>query len=204
MKGLNICLLVSAMVAGLPAQLDTIPAKTNLTVRTVENIDATSPSDNRIYKAVVDHDVANSEGFVVIPCGTTAELILRDSTDNTIVVDLESLDVNGRRYTVATNTEAIAAKGPGKPNVGTNKRTAKYVGGGALIGTVIGAIAGGPTGAAIGAAVGAGAGALGQTTTRGEKVMLPPETQVTFRLDQPLVVGGADDGFTKDGRHYHR
>jgi hypothetical protein len=69
---------------------------------------------------------------------------------------------------------------------------------GVLVGSIIGTIAGGAPGAAIGAAAGAGAGAIVQKImTRGNKVTLPPETQVTFRLDQPLNVGTPDNGFTK-------
>jgi len=73
-----------------------------------------------------------------------------------------------------------------------------------LIGTIIGAIAGGGKGAAIGAATGAGAGAVGQTVTRGGNVRVPAETLLRFRLDRPMVIGAGDEGFTRNGRHYHR
>ena len=33
---------------------------------------------------------------------------------------------------------------------------------------------------------------------------LPSESLLTFRLNSPLVVGAADSGFMRDGRHYHR
>ena len=39
----------------------------------------------------------------------------------------------------------------GEQGIGKNKRTAEYVGGGAVLGTLLGAIAGGGKGAAIGA-----------------------------------------------------
>jgi outer membrane lipoprotein SlyB len=147
----------------------------------------------------------DTSGRVVIPRGSDAELILRDASKNEIVLDLESVNVNGRRYVVNSAPETISSDGTNhKEGVGANKRTAKYVGGGALVGSIIGAIAGGGKGAAIGAATGAGAGAIGQTVTRGGSVRLPSESLVTFRLDQPMVVGAADSGFTRDGRHYHR
>ena len=85
---------------------------------------------------------------------------MRDASDDEIVVDLESVVVNGRRYTVSTPSETVTAEGQGKEGVGANSRTGKYVGGGAIIGSIIGAIAGGGKGAAIGAATGAGAGAV--------------------------------------------
>jgi len=139
----------------------------------------------------------------LIPSGSHAELILRDSTSHEIVLDLESIEVRGRRYVVNAETENVEAR-DGKQGVGTNKRTGKYVGGGAILGSIIGAIAGGGKGAAIGAAAGAGAGAVGQTVTRGGNVRLPAESLITFRLDRALRVGGADDGYDRNGHHYHR
>ncbi len=70
-----------------------------------------------------------------------------------------------------------------------NKRSGKYMGGGAALGAIIGAIAGGGKGAAIGAASGAGAGAATQILTRGS-VKVPAETLLTFKLDAPLRLSG--------------
>ncbi|HVX66192.1 MAG TPA: hypothetical protein VHA11_06310, partial [Bryobacteraceae bacterium] len=53
-------------------------------------------------------------------------------------------------------------------------------------GTILGAIAGGGKGAAIGAVAGGAAGAGAQVLTRGKDVKVPAETQLTFRLDQPI------------------
>jgi len=86
-----------------------------------------------------------------------------------------------------------------RDNIGNNKRTGEYVGGGALLGTIVGAIAGGGKGAAIGAVAGAGA----QVVTHGRSVRVPAESLLTFRIEQPLDVGVADRGFNRDGRHYH-
>lgn len=51
---------------------------------------------------------------------------------------------------------------------------------------MIGAIAGGGKGAAIGAGSGAGLGTLGQVLTSGERVKVPAETRLSFRLREPL------------------
>lgn len=199
---------MAALAAGLSvslfAQIDRVAAGTEITVRTTDRIDARHPSDSRIYTAVVDRDVRDNSGRVVIPRGSNAELIMRDASDNEIIVDLESVEVDGRRYTVSSQSESISTSGDRKEGVGVNERTGKYVGGGALIGSIIGAIAGGGKGAAIGAATGAGAGAVGQTVTRGGKVALPSESLLTFRLDRGLRIGSADDGYTREGVHYHR
>ena len=90
-----------------------------------------------------------------------------------------------------------------RDSIGVNKRTGTYVGGGALLGAIIGGIAGGGKGAAIGAGAGAAAGAGTQVLTRGKNVKVPAESLLTFRLEQPLEMGVADYGTTRNGRHYH-
>jgi hypothetical protein len=198
------CTFVLGISLALYGQSDTVSAGTDIPVRINEAIDARSPSDSRIYTAVVDREVTDNSGRVIIRKGSDAELILRDLSQDTVVLDLESVTVDGRRYTVSTSPETITTEDSRKEGVGANKRTGKYVGGGAVIGSIIGAIAGDGKGAAIGAAAGAGAGATGQTVTRGGAIRVPAESVITFRLDRPLRVGQADDGYMRDGRHYHR
>jgi hypothetical protein len=189
----------------LYAQVDRVPAGSEIVVRTNETVDAKHPTDSRIYSGVVDRDVTDRSGRVVIPRGSDASLIMRDASDSEIVLDLDSVTVNGERYTVNTSSETVSGEGQRKEGVGINERTGKYVGGGALIGSIIGAIAGGGKGAAIGAATGAGAGAIGQTVTRGGRVQLPSESLITFRLNSPLAVGGSDSNYyMRDGHRYRR
>jgi hypothetical protein len=194
-------LLTSA--AAVLAQRDTLPAGTQITVRTSETISAKSRSEGRIYNGNVDRDVLDRQGNVVIPRGSAAELMVRNATSGNIVLDIESVDVNGRRYTVSTTDRDAGTRSQEKEGVGKNKRTGEYVGGGALLGTIIGAVAGGGKGAAIGALAGAGAGAAGQTITKGGIVRVPAESVLTFRLDRPLVIGGPDTGYYRNGHHYH-
>jgi outer membrane lipoprotein SlyB len=190
--------------ATLYAQSDTVRAGSEIAIRTSESIDAKSPSDSRIYRGVVERDVRSEDGRVLIPSGSDAELILRNSMRDEVVLDLESVEVHGQRYAVSTENESVQAGGSEKQGVGANRRTGKYVGGGAVIGSIIGAIAGGGKGAAIGAAAGAGAGAVGQTVTRGGNVRVPAESLITFRLDRDLRVGIRDEGYDRNGYHYHR
>ena len=189
------------LVAG--AQSNTVPSGTAITVRTNETIDAKSSNDGRIYRGVVDQDVVDNPGRVVVPRGSDAELIVRNTSDKNRTLDLDSITVNGRRYVVSASDQSVAGSGSEKEGVGKNKRTGKYVGGGALAGTIIGAIAGGGKGAAIGAIAGAGAGAAGQTITKGGSVHVPAESLITFRLDRPLTIGGRDTGYDRNGQHYH-
>jgi outer membrane lipoprotein SlyB len=69
-----------------------------------------------------------------------------------------------------------------------NNRTAKFVGGGAALGTILGALAGGGKGAAIGALAGGGAGAATQVFTRGRSLHITPETVLRFHLEGPIYL----------------
>ena len=183
------------------AQTRTIESGTSISIRTNESIDA-KKDDGRVYTGVVDQDVMDSRRRVAIPRGSNAELIVREVANDEYSLDLESVTVDGQRYAVGTDESQLGVTQ--KDSVGVNQRTAKYMGGGALLGAMIGAIAGGGQGAAIGAAAGAGAGAGVQVLTRGKKVQVPSESLVTFQLRQPLQVGIADAGTTRDGRDYHK
>ncbi len=77
-----------------------IPAGTTIHVRTNERIDA-KKSDGRIFSGVVNEDVINPEGVVAIPRGSEAELLVRSSGNRVLVLDLESVTVNGRHYDVS-------------------------------------------------------------------------------------------------------
>ncbi len=201
--------LLLGMAAGLPAQEynnDTLPVGTSISVRTNDSIDLHNSSDGRIFTGVIDQDVRDPNGNVAIPRGSNTELIVRNVNRNEMVLDLESISVNGRRYITSTSDDAVSGRG-GKDGLGKNSRTGKYVGGGAILGTILGAIAGGGRGAAIGAIAGGAAGAGTQVMTRGRDVRVPSESVITFRLDRPLTVGRGqyerDNGVTRGGRHYH-
>ena len=173
---------------------------TLITVRTNEYIDS-DRADGRVFTGAVDQDVVGTNGRLAIPRGAPVELIVRVARDNDLILDLDSVSVNGQRYALRTDTNRIEADR--RDGVGRNRRTGEYVGGGALLGSIIGAIAGGGKGAAIGAAAGAAAGAGGQVLTRGREVRIPRESLLTFRLEQPIEMGVADAGYDRDGRHYH-
>ena len=187
----------------------TIPAGVNIPVRTSEAIDAKS-ADGRVFTGVVDEDVKDADGRVAVPRGSTAELMVKKSSDNELSIDLDSLTINGERYAVDADANAVGTTGLGSTiqngagTIGANKDTAIYVGGGTLLGTIVGAIAGGGKGAAIGAAVGAAAGAGAQIYTHGKTVNVPVESLLTFRLGEDLALGVPDTGYTRNGSHYHR
>jgi hypothetical protein len=174
-----------AMALAAAAQVRTIPADTDITVRTNEKIDVAQADSGKTYDAVVNQDVIGENGRVVIPRGSTATLVVRDLSNNEKALDLESVTADGNRYMISAEGQQYNDQ---KAGVGKNKRTAKYVGGGALLGTIVGAIAGGGKGAAIGAIAGGAAGAGAQTITRGKEIHVPAESLLTFHLNQPVTL----------------
>jgi hypothetical protein len=167
-----------------------IPTGTQISVRTNEAIDSGKAKIGDTFSGEISSAVMDDAGNVAIPRRSPATLVIRRAgagkvKSNDLVLDVSSITVNGRSYDVETADYSQK----GKEGVGGNKRTAKYVGGGAALGAIIGAIAGGGKGAAIGAAAGSGAGAGTQIFTRGS-VKVPAESIVTFRLVSPIQLEG--------------
>jgi hypothetical protein len=200
--GLLVVFAVCALTMSVPLSAQsggTVSTGTTLAVRTNEEINVFR-ADGRVFSGAINEDVRDSRGQVAIPRGTYVEMVVRRVSDDEYALDLESVSVNGTRMAVQTDNALTAEREEG---VGANSRTGRYVGGGAAIGAIIGAITGGKDGAAIGAAAGAAGGAGAQILTRGKSVKVPPESLVTFRLQQPLVTGVVDRGFSRNGVHYH-
>ena len=189
-----VCSVVMCLSLSAAAQR-VIPSGTSIHVRTDGAIQATAANQGRTFPATVSENVSDSSGQVLIPRGSRATLLVaQGSSANEVALDLKSVNVNGRTYAV----ESSGASQTGKEGVGKNKRTAKYVGGGALAGTVIGALAGGGKGAAIGALAGGAAGAGAQTLTKGKNVNIPAETELTFKLAQDVTLRrGTRSGSTR-------
>lgn len=196
-------LLLGLQYTALSQEVDTLAPGTEITVRTDEPIEVSHWDRGRIYRGEVARDLYATDGDLAFSRGTPVELTVRQIGNDDFVVDLESIVSNGRRFIVDTTGQPYDTGH--RQGVGENRRTAKYLGGGAVIGSIIGAIAGGGKGAAIGAAAGAAAGAGAQMATRGREIHIPPESLLTFRLDRPLrYVEGPDNGYSRDGYHYHQ
>jgi hypothetical protein len=170
-----------------------IPAGTQLVLRTNAQINTDTAATGQRYPAQVASAIIGSQGNVIVPEGSPAELTVVSSQGGgtfgtpQLALAVRSLTVHGRTYPVVSEVSEREAQREG---LGGNRRTATYVGGGAVLGTLIGAIAGGGAGAAIGAATGAAGGAAAQVLTRGDRVRVPAETVLTFRLDEPIRLQG--------------
>lgn len=163
-----------------------IASGTQLVIRTMDEINVASIDQTRDYDGQISQEVIGSDGRVLIPRNSPVKLSVFSSGNNELELGVRSITINGQNYVVNTNTEKRAQR----EGLGKNKRTATMVGGGALLGTLIGAVAGGAKGAVVGAAVGAAAGAGTQVLTRGKEVRVPAESQLTFRLDDPIFLQG--------------
>ncbi|MFL6305411.1 MAG: hypothetical protein ACJ72H_17920 [Candidatus Sulfotelmatobacter sp.] len=168
-----------------------VPENTKLSVRADEAINSATAAEGQTYAADVTDDVLDANGDVVIPHGSNARIVIRSASKggrirgaSDLVLDLQSVSVEGQEYLVSTTD----LQQSGKQGLGANRRTAEYAGGAAAVGAIIGAIAGGGKGAAIGAGAGAGGGALTQVLTKGGAIKVPAETVLTFQLDKPVKI----------------
>lgn len=98
---------------------------TVIPVRTNESIDV-DKGDNRVYMGTVDQDVRGDNGRLVIPRGASIELMVRYTHDNDLVLDLDSVVVNGQRYALKSEPKRMEAQRDDS-----------------LIGNIVGAINGG-------------------------------------------------------------
>jgi hypothetical protein len=168
-----------------------VPTDTKISVRADETINSATAAEAQTYAADVTDDVLDANGDVVIPHGSNARIVIRSASKggrirgaSDLVLDLQSVSVEGQKYLVSTTD----LQQTGKQGLGANRRTAEYTGGAAAVGAIIGAIAGGGKGAAIGAGAGAGGGALTQVLTKGGTIKVPAETVLTFQLDKPVKI----------------
>lgn len=197
----KLLVLAPALLLGLSflpviAGAQTLASGTEITVRTNEPIDVRQWDRGRIYRGELAQDLRATDGDLAFTRGTPVELTIRQIGEHEMVLDLESIIANGRRFVVDTTGQTYNTK--------EHHGTAKYVGGGAVIGSIIGAIAGGAKGAVIGAAAGAATGAGAQAVTCGRELHVPVESLLTFRLEQPLhYTQDPDGGYMRDGHHYH-
>jgi hypothetical protein len=82
---------------------------TVIAVRTQDPIDV-DRTDNRVFSGTVDQDVRGDNGRIAIPRGAHAELIVRVERDNDLILDLESVAVNGQRYAVKTDPNRVQSE----------------------------------------------------------------------------------------------
>ena len=164
-----------------------VPAGTVLTVRLGQAVGSKISTAGQTFTATLATPVS-VDGKTAIPAGATASGTVVDAKPlgrfkggASLELRLTSITVNGSDQSISTSAVTRIEKGKGK-------RTAVLAGGGAGLGALIGGLAGGGKGAAIGALAGAGAGTGGAAFTGNKDVVLPAESALSFKLEQPLQV----------------
>jgi BON domain-containing protein len=176
-----------------PPRKVTVPSGTSMAIRLLDPIDSEKAQPGQTFRATLDAPLP-SDGDVAVPSGYDVKGHIVDvksagkfAGQSLLVLELDSISVGGRLYGI----EADPYRRQGK-NRSTN--TAEKVGAGAVIGAIIGGIAGGGKGAGIGAAAGGGVGGGVQAAGKGQQIVLPSETVLSFNLRSPLTVTLADRG----------
>jgi hypothetical protein len=176
----------SAQAAPAPRTI-TVPAGTSIHIRlsTELNTGSTAPGskfDGTLAEPLVVKGVTvASRGSLVGGRVTNVVSSGRLKRPAEISLMLTSITPEGGQQTsVSTQTWGVSGKSH-------KKRDIEMAGGGAGVGALIGAVAGGGKGAAIGGLVGAAGGAGAAYATGKKEIVLPAETQMTFRLTAPAT-----------------
>ncbi len=174
----NLIWAAPAILIGMQicASADTILPGTQISVRIDHAIDMHSWDQGRIFPAMVARDVYARNGDLAVPRGSYAELIVRETGPNQMALDLESVTVNGTRYVMdSTGPQFRMPAG-------------QYDTGNGLLGAIVSVVPGSQV----------------QVETVGDAIRVPPDSRITFQLQEPLAVAGWNDpGYSRDGEHYH-
>jgi len=165
----------------------TVPAGSRILIRTTDDIDSSKQKTGHRFTATLETNL-QADSTVVAPRGATvygqltaAQSAGRLKGSSQLTLELTDIVINGTAYPLLTSSYEMRGKGEGK-------QTAKKAAGGAGLGALIGGIAGGGTGVAIGAVAGAAGGTALGATKKGEQIVVPSESLLEFRLQQPVTL----------------
>jgi hypothetical protein len=153
----------------------TLQAGTTLALKVVQAIDSSSSRPGQTFAAVISRDVNNATGQIVLPSGCPVTLVLvhapRGSTkDRGFELRIASVTVNGDSYLVRNESSA---------------------GDLALQGVSLGTFLGGVLGPANVWSAQKSSEPSRQITVTGERIWVPDDSLLTFRLDQQLRLIGS-------------
>jgi hypothetical protein len=165
----------------------TVPSGTPMLVRMIDSVDSSQNKVGDSFHAslesalVIGDKTIAPKGADVYGKLTQAKEAGKISGAANLTLELTGIRINGNIVPVDSSDYDVAGKGRGK-------QSGERIGGGAALGAIIGGITGGGKGAAIGAGVGAGAGTGLQLATHGDKIRIPSETLLEFKLQQAVTV----------------
>ncbi len=168
--------------AAAPAGPVQLREGTPLPVRPTRRLDSSTDRSGDRFEAVLDEDVVDSRGELVLPRGTLLEGRLEEvrpggrvSGRAEMTLLLDTLLIGGEAYPIRAEPILVQAQS-------SKKRDARNIGIGTAIGAAVGAIFGGGKGAVVGATIGGGASTARVMTTRGRDARIDKEQLVTFSL----------------------
>jgi hypothetical protein len=162
----------------------TIAAGTDVYIRMIDSIDTDRAHENETFRASLDKDIV-VDGKTIVP--RRADVFVKVievqqagklKGQSELQVQLDRIFIGKQAYPVTSNTFTQSGESEGK-------KAARNVGIGAAVGGVLGGILGGTKGAVIGAGAGGGGGAV---ITKPEPLRINSETQMLFKLDNPVEV----------------
>ena len=177
----------AAPVTPPPPQKITIPAGTQLSIRLSDEVNSEKAQTGDVFHGSVSAPITIDDQTVIPTSADVEGRVVevksagRFAGQSVLTLELTKLSMNGRSYSLQTSQWSKSGNGRGKS-------TAAKVGGGAAVGAVLGGIFGGGKGAAIGAAAGAGAGTGVSAATKGQQIILRPESVIAFQLQTPITV----------------
>jgi hypothetical protein len=158
----------------------------------VDSVDSSKQKAGYRFTATLEASL-QAYDVTVAPRGTTLYGVLAQASSSgkfkgssQLTLELTDIVINGAAHPLMTTDYVVKGKGEGG-------ETTKKVLGGAGLGALIGGIAGGGKGAGIGALVGLAGGTAIAATKKGEQVVVPSETLLEFRLEQPTKLPIAGD-----------
>jgi len=176
----------SSVPTPAPADPYTVPHGTVLVVRMIDSVDSDVNKPGETFRATLEEPIAVGEN-ILAPKDTPVAVQLvhvkqsgQLRGEEEIALQLRSITVNSKTYSLASEFAEVASEGKGK-------ESAKVIGTTAGIGALIGVIVGGKKGAAVGAATGAGVGVVVQSV-RGKQVQIPSEAVLSFALEESVTL----------------
>lgn len=190
MRRIRIALVVAALFAGAAVSLHAealVPPGTPIVMTLDQSVSSKDARTGQKVDCTVAQNVVGG-GKTVIPKGSKGTCSVASvqasghlKTPAKLWLKIDSIEVNGKAYTVSTRWS-------GQTGPSHNKRNVVAIGGGTAAGAIIGALAGGGKGAAIGAAAGAGAGTAGAAMTGKKDITFPAETKLRFTTKTEIVL----------------
>lgn len=171
----------------------TLPAGTIVLVRLTDPLSSERNKVGDPFVTVLEQPLV-TQGLVVSRRGQTVMGRVAAAQNAGRVQGVSQLSVELNEVLLADGQQVPMRTQLIRSSAGPSKgRDATGIGAATGMGAMIGAAAGGGPGAAIGAAAGAVAGVIGVLSTRGRATELYPETLLTFRLIDPLIISTAQN-----------